>query len=86
MREHYPETTADKQREYELLAVSDVNWTLVRLPLIGLTADTESTIASLEDCPGTGIHGTDLARFLIRQLTDREYVRHAPFPANKSYL
>jgi nucleoside-diphosphate-sugar epimerase len=84
MREHYPETTADKQLEFELLAASDLDWTLVRLPMIGLTGDTDSTVSSLEDCPGTGIHGTDLARFLIRQLKDREYIRHAPFVANKN--
>jgi nucleoside-diphosphate-sugar epimerase len=83
MREHYPETTADKQREYEGLAASDVDWTLVRLPLIGLTEDTAPIATSLEDCPGTGILGTDLAHFLIRQLTDDKYVKKAPFLANR---
>ena len=84
MKEHYPETTADKQREYELLAASDADWTLVRLPLIGLTENSEATETSLEDCPGTGIHGTDLARFLLDQLNGREYIRQAPFLANIS--
>jgi hypothetical protein len=32
-----PYTTADKQRELELLSESDIDWTLVRLPLIELT-------------------------------------------------
>jgi nucleoside-diphosphate-sugar epimerase len=86
MREHYPETTTDKQREYELLAASDIDWTLVRLPLIGLTEDTDAIVTSLEDCPGPGIHGTDLAQFLVSQLKDREYIRHAPFLANRSPL
>jgi len=86
MREHYPETTADKQLEYEVLAASDVDWTLVRLPLIGLTENSDAIVTSLEDCPGTGIHGIDLARFLIRQVEDKEYVRHAPFLANRSTL
>lgn len=83
MNEHYPETTADKQLEYELLAACDVDWTLVRLPLIGLTENSDAIATSLEDCPGTGIHGVDLARFLIRQVQDREYVRQAPFLANR---
>ncbi|HEV3325550.1 MAG TPA: NAD(P)H-binding protein [Puia sp.] len=82
MKEYYPETTADKQLEYELLAASDVDWTLVRLPLIGLTESRNAIATSLEDCPGTGIHGTDLARFLVSQLKDREYVKQAPFLAN----
>jgi uncharacterized protein YbjT (DUF2867 family) len=81
MKEHYPETTKDKQLEYELLAASDVDWTLVRLPLIGLTEDSASISTSLEDCPGTGIHAADLARFLIRQLVDTTYLRSAPFVA-----
>jgi len=83
MREHYPATTADKQLEFEVLAASDVDWTLVRLPLIGLTEKTETIAASLEDCPGTGIHGIDLARFLISQIEDRNYVKQAPFLANR---
>jgi putative NADH-flavin reductase len=32
MREHYPETTADKQLEYQLLTSSDVDWTLMSPP------------------------------------------------------
>ena len=82
MKEHYPATTADKQLEYELLAASDSDWTLVRLPLIGLTEDSDAIATSLEDCPGTGIHAKDLARFLIRQVEDKEYLRQAPFLAN----
>jgi len=84
MKEHYPETTTDKQLEYELLAASPVDWTLVRLPLIGLTAASEPIATSLEDCPGTGIHGADLARFLVRQIEDKDFIRQAPFLANRS--
>jgi putative NADH-flavin reductase len=82
MKQHYPETTADKQLEYELLAASEADWTLVRLPLIGLTETTAPIAISLEDCPGTGIHGIDLARFLIFQTEDRNFVKQAPFLAN----
>ena len=84
MRQHYPETTADKQLEYELLAASTVDWTLVRLPLIGLTEDSEPIVTNLEDCPGTGIHGIDLARFLLHQVEDSSYFRQAPFLANRN--
>lgn len=83
MKEHYPGTTADKQREYELLAAGAAHWTLVRLPLIGLTEDSGDIATSLEDCPGTGIHGIDLAKFLIGQVEDKAFVRQAPFLANR---
>jgi hypothetical protein len=86
MKQHYPETTADKQREYECLAASNIDWTLVRLPLIGLTEASDPIAASLEDCPGTGIHGTDLAKYLIHQLEAKDYLRQAPFLANIRYL
>jgi putative NADH-flavin reductase len=82
MKKHYPETTADKQLEYEVLTASNVDWTLVRLPLIGLTGNSDAIATSLEDCPGDGIHGLDLARFLIRQIDDGQYIRQAPFLAN----
>ena len=85
MREHYPETTADKQREYELLAAADIDWTLVRLPMIGLTAESAHIATSLEDCPGMQIHGTDLARFLIHQVSTSDYIRKAPFLANPDH-
>lgn len=82
MKEHYPETTSDKQLEFELLRASSVDWTLVRLPLIGLTEETGEIGISLQDCPGNGIHTIDLARFLIRQLEDAQYIKQAPFLAN----
>jgi len=57
----------------------------VRLPLIGVTDDTARVAISLEDCPGTHIHGTDLARFLIAQLTATGLIRQAPFLANPDH-
>lgn len=82
MKKNYPETTADKQLEYEILRASNVDWTLVRLPFIGLTEDSSDIAVSLEDCPGKGIHGPDLAQFLIRQIDNRQYLGQAPFLAN----
>ena len=84
MYEHYPETTADKQTEYELLAAADpaINWTMVRLPLIAQTSDSFPVAANLHNCPGDGISATDLANFLVQQLTDKQYYRQSPFLAN----
>jgi putative NADH-flavin reductase len=82
MKENYPLTTADKQKERDILSESGIDWTLVRLPLIELTDEKGDIKVSLEDCPGDKISATDLADFLIGQLEDRTYVRSAPFIAN----
>ena len=37
MYKNFPKSTADKQKEYDILAESNINWTLVRLPLIELS-------------------------------------------------
>lgn len=82
MRTNYPETTVDKQVEFDVLSKSDVKWTLVRLPLIEQTDERRKVVVSLEDCPGDKISSTDLACFLVEQLSDESYVRKAPFIAN----
>lgn len=84
MKANFPKTTADRQVEYELLTQSNADWTMVRLPLIGQTDDTDEIAISLQDCLGNNISATDLALFLIRQLTDTTYIRQAPFIANLS--
>jgi putative NADH-flavin reductase len=79
---NYPASTTDKQIEYNILAESNINWTLVRLPMIEQT-DTRSKInVCLEDCQGDKISATDLAHFLIDQLFEDTYIRKAPFIAN----
>ena len=83
MKQNYPVTTADKQEEYAMLAASDADWTLVRLPMIKETDESGEIAVSLEDCPGDQISATSLARFLISQLADHEYVKRSPFIANK---
>lgn len=82
MRSNYSETTFDKQIEFDVLSKSYVKWTLVRLPLIEQTDERRKVIVSLEDCPGDRISSSDLACFLIEQLSDESYVRKAPFIAN----
>ena len=51
MKANYPETTFDKQVEFNVLSKSEIKWTLVRLPLIEQTDETRKVIVSLEDCP-----------------------------------
>ncbi|MEO5599758.1 MAG: NAD(P)H-binding protein [Cyclobacteriaceae bacterium] len=82
MRANYPKSTSDKQSEYNLLVSSEVNWTLVRLPLIELTDDEKKILVSLEDCPGEKISAVSLANFLINQLSDQRFIGKAPFVAD----
>lgn len=82
MYDHYPESTKDKQLEYETLVKSDSDWTLLRLPLIKLTEERHPLKVSLEDCLGDRISATDLAHFLIEQLERPSFIQKAPFLAN----
>lgn len=81
MKEHYPETTKDKQAEFNLLSESAIDWTLIRLPLIELTEEKRGVNVSLEDCLSDKISATDLACFVVEQLSDDRFVRKAPFVA-----
>lgn len=82
MKTNYPLTTSDKQLEYEILSNSNMDWTLVRLPLIEQTDERREVLVNLQDCPGEKISATDLALFLIKQLTDKTYLMQSPFLAN----
>ncbi len=82
MYTNFPEATADRQKEYELLQQSNLDWTLVRLPLIELTEEEREVDISLIDCIGEKISATNLALFLIQQLEDDTYVGEAPFIYN----
>lgn len=82
MKKNFPISTAVKQLEFEILTKSNVDWTLVRLPLIEQTDETGEVNISVEDCLGDKISATDLANFLIQQLSDESYIKKAPFIAN----
>ena len=82
MKLSFPAIIADKQNEYSILSESNLDWTVVRLPLIEQTQNTGEIKISLYDCPGKKISSTDLAKFLVSQLEDKSYIRKAPFIAN----
>ncbi len=82
MKNNYPKTTADKQKEWELLVSSGLDWTMVRLPIIELTDMKCAIDISLVDCPGEKISATSLAEFLVQQLNDDTYFRESPFVSN----
>ncbi|OOQ60314.1 NAD(P)-dependent oxidoreductase [Mucilaginibacter pedocola] len=83
MYQNYPKTTSDKQIEYELLIASNADWTLVRLPMIQQTDELPEITTSLYDCPGDFISASSLGRWMIAQLDNDEFVKQAPFIANK---
>jgi putative NADH-flavin reductase len=81
MKTNYRETTLDKQLELDMLSGSNLRWTMVRLPIIDQTNERGKLLVSVEDCPGDKISSTDLACFLIEQLSEESFVRKAPFIA-----
>lgn len=83
MRRSFPATIADKQQEYEMLAGSGVNWTLLRLPRIRVTDIQKPMRANIYDCPGKEIGTADLAHFLVDELENGRYLKLAPFVANE---
>lgn len=82
MYTNYPLTTANKQLEYELLKASNLDWTLVRLPMIEQTEERFEVVIGLEDCLGDKISSTNLADFLISQIADSQYIKTSPFVSN----
>lgn len=82
MYANYPKTTADKQVEWEMLHASDVDWTLLRLPLLDLTEEKPAINSSLTDCPGQRISAASLASYIVNYLANPGWIRQAPFIAN----
>lgn len=67
-----------KQREYEEIAASDLDWTVVRPPRV---TDTPAVGRAV---PGDRLYSrriseVDLAAFMVEELDRRAYVRQAPF-------
>ena len=69
----------DRQAEYELLAKSDVNWTLVRCPLIESTSFQREPIASLLSPGSFNLRAGELAHFVLGQIDSGNYARRGPF-------
>lgn len=70
---------ADKQAEYQLLEDSNVQWTLVRCPLIKAEPFEQAPLASLETPTSFNLRAGELARFLIEQIESDEFIRRGPF-------
>lgn len=82
MRTTFPDIHADRQKSYALLAQSNAEWTMVRVPYIEFNGTRATVKVSETDSPGTKIDAADIAGFMIDQLTDGTWLRKAPFIAN----
>jgi len=82
MKRTFPEVVADKQLAYNIVAASNIDWTMVRLPFIKQTDERGTLAVSLEDCPGEQIYTSDLADFLVSQITNELYFKTSPFVAS----
>lgn len=83
MKENFPVSTPNKQLESEILSKSELDWTLVRLPLIELSDERKPVSVSAEDCVGDKVSAADLADFLIKQIDSEQFVRNTPFVFNR---
>ncbi|ETZ21483.1 NAD(P)-dependent oxidoreductase [Pedobacter sp. V48] len=82
MKETFPVFVADKEKAFEIVKASALDWTMVRLPWIEQTDEVRHLAVSLEDSPGEKISTTDLAHFLIDQILKADFIGKAPFAAS----
>lgn len=75
----YPSLLRDRQAEYELLERSDINWVVLRCPLIESSAFVSEPIASLTSPASFKLRAGELAHFIIEQISADNYLRQAPF-------
>ena len=73
------DTLRDKQAEYDLLASSPVEWTLVRCPLIDPLPFRDVPLSSLRTPPAFRLRAGELARFMIDAVEAGGFVREGPF-------
>ena len=83
MQSNFPQIHEDRQKSYAILAQSEADWILVRVPFIVFSDEKQEISVSLEDSPGSKITAASIAAFMIDQLECDEYLRKAPFIANR---
>ena len=82
MKANFPLIHEDRQKTYTLLSQSNVDWTLVRVPFIEFSENKSKIKIDLEDCVGSKINASDIAYFVVEQLSNRTYLRKTPFITN----
>ena len=69
----------DKVAEYKLLEDSNVEWTLVRCPLIDPEPYRHEARITLDTPTSFHLRAGELARFMIGQIDSKEFIRKGPF-------
>lgn len=67
-----------KRREYLVFRDADLDWTLVRPPRV-VEGEATGRVRAGPALAGRSVTRGDLAEFMVAQLTDRTYVRQAPY-------
>ncbi|TPG36280.1 NAD(P)H-binding protein [Flavobacterium pectinovorum] len=79
MKTNFPIIQEDRQKAYDFLTASNVNWTQVRVPFIEFTDHKAEISVSVEDCLGERISAHDIARFMISEMIDSNFGKQSPF-------
>ncbi|RED24751.1 putative NADH-flavin reductase [Flavobacterium cutihirudinis] len=79
MKANFPIIQEDRQKAYDLLILSDVCWTQVRVPFIEFIDDSSQIEVNLEDCLGDKISAFDIAKFMVQEMIESNYRRQSPF-------
>lgn len=82
MQATFPSIHEDRQKSYSILAESNAEWIMVRVPYIEFNGNRAEVRVSATDSPGSKIDAADIAGFMIDQLTDDTWLRKAPFISN----
>ena len=77
-----PEIWADWQKELDVLLGTNVEWTMVRIPILVDEPSLGQVRVDLASPPGKKMSGWDVANFVVAQITEPTYVRKAPFIGN----
>lgn len=75
----YPGILRDKQAEYELLADSDIAWTLIRCPLIESAPYRKPALVSLSAPTRFTLRAGELAAFILGQIDGEEFYARGPY-------
>lgn len=79
LRSLHPQFAQDRLEELAVLQSSSVEWTLVRLPVVKEGQGGCAIKANADRMTGNRIYNGDVARFLVNQIDEAEYVRRCPF-------
>ncbi|UTN05101.1 NAD(P)H-binding protein [Flavobacterium bizetiae] len=79
MKANFPIIQEDRQKAYDFLVESHLNWTQVRVPFIEFADLSSEIVVNVEDCLGDKISAINIAQFMIREMTESKFSQQSPF-------